>query len=64
MLFQWIDVLKLIAKALEENDIRYTHLYEHGKKFEVRNTPTNAHTRTHARMYAHARTHVCTHTHI
>ena len=25
-------MLKLIAKALEENGISYTHLYDHGKK--------------------------------
>jgi SNF2 family DNA or RNA helicase len=31
----WVDVLKLIAHALEQNQIPFTQLYDHGRKFEV-----------------------------
>lgn len=33
--FQWQDVLSVVAKALDENDISYRHITSGSKQFQV-----------------------------
>ena len=33
---QWVEVLKLIGQALEENSVPFANLYNHGQLFQVR----------------------------